>query len=70
MNKKILILFLVNLIVHTLLGQVNTTISGYVYDKQNGEILIGASIYNAELKRGVLTNEYGFYSITLQKKIV
>ncbi|MDP4268132.1 MAG: TonB-dependent receptor, partial [Bacteroidota bacterium] len=31
----------------------------------NGEYLIGASVFIKDIKRGVLTNQYGFYSITL-----
>ncbi len=41
------------------------TLSGTIKDAQNGEFLIGASVYLPELKRGALTNEYGFYSLEL-----
>ncbi len=41
------------------------TISGYISDNETGEILIGATIYDKENKIGTSTNEYGFYSITL-----
>ncbi|HOZ30286.1 MAG TPA: TonB-dependent receptor [Bacteroidales bacterium] len=41
------------------------TISGYIKDKENGETLIGANIYQPETKVGATTNIYGFYSITL-----
>jgi hypothetical protein len=41
------------------------TLSGYVKDKENGETLIGANIYQADTKTGATTNIYGFYSITL-----
>ncbi|WP_211093307.1 TonB-dependent receptor [Flammeovirga agarivorans] len=41
------------------------TISGYVKDNSSGETLIGASVYSAEAKAGVITNPYGFYSLTL-----
>lgn len=40
-----------------------STLSGYVKDASNGEVLLGASIYLAELQNGAVTNEYGFYSI-------
>lgn len=43
------------------------TLSGYVKDASNGEELIGASIYLAELKTGSVTNEYGFYSIKINQ---
>jgi len=43
------------------------TIKGYIKDSKNGEDLIGASIIVPELKTGVTTNEYGFFSLTLPK---
>jgi len=41
------------------------TISGYIKDATNGEALIGATVYVTETQGGGVTNEYGFYSITL-----
>lgn len=41
------------------------TLSGYMKDKANGEALIGATVYIPELKTGVITNPYGFYSISV-----
>jgi hypothetical protein len=41
------------------------TINGYIKDASNGEALIGANVFVKEINNGVLTNEYGFYSITL-----
>lgn len=43
------------------------TISGYMKDKANGEGLIGATAYIKELGTGVVSNVYGFYSISLPK---
>ncbi len=43
----------------------NATISGYIKDKKNGEALIGATCYFPDLKKGITSNEYGFYSITI-----
>jgi hypothetical protein len=41
-------------------------ISGSIKDKKNGELIIGASIRVAENPAlGVMTNEYGFYSLSL-----
>lgn len=40
------------------------TISGHVTDSENGENLIGASIYIEELRSGTVTNHYGFYSLS------
>ncbi|HRC33410.1 MAG TPA: carboxypeptidase-like regulatory domain-containing protein, partial [Bacteroidia bacterium] len=41
------------------------TISGYVNEKGSKESLPGASIYLPDLKSGTVTNNYGFYSITI-----
>jgi hypothetical protein len=43
------------------------TISGYVKDASTGEYSIGASVYVKELLKGGNTNQYGFYSITVEK---
>lgn len=40
------------------------TISGYVHD-EHGEVLINATIYDKDTGAGTMTNEYGFYSLTL-----
>ncbi|HMK04698.1 MAG TPA: TonB-dependent receptor, partial [Ferruginibacter sp.] len=41
------------------------TISGFVKDSLNGETLIGATITVKEQAKGISSNQYGFYSITL-----
>ncbi|HNB34394.1 MAG TPA: TonB-dependent receptor, partial [Bacteroidia bacterium] len=41
------------------------TISGYVKDAATGEALIGANVYLRETMKGVQTNTYGYYSITV-----
>ena len=41
------------------------TISGVVTDLDTGETLIGVNVLIPELRAGVITNAYGFYSITL-----
>lgn len=43
----------------------NSSLSGYVRDAENGEGMIGLSLYVKEAKTGTQTNAYGFYSITL-----
>ncbi|MFC3812024.1 TonB-dependent receptor [Lacihabitans lacunae] len=45
-------------------SQEKVTLSGYVKDARNGEDMIGVSIFINDLKIGVQTNVYGFYSIT------
>ncbi len=41
------------------------TISGYTTDKGSGEKLINATVFNRIDYKGTISNEYGFYSITL-----
>ena len=47
-------------------AQPKHTISGYIKDAANGEVLIGATIYIKPLTTGATTNVYGFYSITVE----
>lgn len=41
------------------------TLSGHIKDKRNGEALIGATCYFPEIMKGITSNEYGYYSITV-----
>ena len=43
------------------------TLSGSVNESEGQETLIGANVIFPELNTGTVTNEYGFYSITLPK---
>jgi hypothetical protein len=43
----------------------NFTISGSIRDAENGEGLIGATVYDKSTLSGVSANLYGFYSLTL-----
>jgi CarboxypepD_reg-like domain/TonB-dependent Receptor Plug Domain len=47
------------------LSQNKFTISGYVKDSLNGETLIGTTIAVQGESKGVISNSYGFYSLTL-----
>lgn len=62
--KIILILFLLPL---SVLSQEKFTLSGVVTDQSSNETLIGANIIIPSLQTGTTSNEYGFYSITLDK---
>ncbi|MGB5692059.1 MAG: TonB-dependent receptor [Flavobacteriaceae bacterium] len=46
-------------------AQQRYTLSGTITDSSSNENLIGVSLLIPELRTGVTTNEYGFYSITL-----
>src|SRR5258705_7217954 len=49
-------------------AQKKITISGYINDVKTGEAIIGASVYNTNEKKGVATNNYGFYSLTVTRE--
>ena len=49
------------------IAQKQYTISGYVQDNASGENLIGVSIYDQQTYKGTASNQYGFYSLTLQE---
>ena len=49
------------------LSQDRYTISGFIQDFNSGESLIGVSIYESKSFKGTSTNQYGFYSLTLDK---
>ena len=40
------------------------TLSGYIKDATNGELLIGATVVITESNTGVATNAYGYYSLS------
>ncbi|MFT5750317.1 MAG: hypothetical protein ACI93S_001597 [Ancylomarina sp.] len=46
-------------------AQETYTVSGTIKDAKNGETLLGASIYFKGTTAGVMSNEYGFYSLTI-----
>ncbi|WP_456459900.1 TonB-dependent receptor [Reichenbachiella sp.] len=66
MNKILLAKLLVCLAFY---AQAQNTISGYVKDASNGETLIGATVLIKGSSQGVITNVYGFYSITLPQDV-
>lgn len=43
------------------------TISGYVADATSGEAMIGVKIYVPTINKGTITNNYGFFSLTLEE---
>ena len=49
------------------IAQQQYTISGYVQDNESGENLIGVSIYDKETYKGTASNQYGFYSLSMQE---
>lgn len=59
-------LFIASLfVVQIIFSQQKYTISGTISDAKTNETFFGVSVYVLETKTGGLTNEYGFYSLTL-----
>ncbi|HSN62066.1 MAG TPA: TonB-dependent receptor, partial [Ferruginibacter sp.] len=63
--KKLFILLILVITATTLSAQKKYTISGYIKDAATGETLIGASVSIKGKSKGINSNQYGFYSITL-----
>jgi hypothetical protein len=68
-SKKIIYLLLILFSSLYSFSQEKFTLSGTISDVNSNETLIGVNILIPELKTGITTNEYGFYSITLPKGI-
>lgn len=62
---KLLSTLFILLTVFTLTAQEKSTLSGTITDANTGETIIGAKVFFPELRQGVATNNYGFYSITV-----
>ncbi|MCY7351145.1 MAG: TonB-dependent receptor [Cytophagaceae bacterium] len=63
--KKIGILCLGLFTFFSAAAQRTFTISGKIREAGTGEALIGASVYVSALKRGAVSNQYGFFSLAL-----
>jgi hypothetical protein len=62
MNKFLLFFFLLPL---SIFSQTKMTLSGYVTDQKSGERLPFVSVYDTISKKGIFTNNFGFFSLTL-----
>jgi len=49
----------------TTYSQENCTLSGYITNARDGETIIDAKVFIPSISKGVLTNTYGFYSLTV-----
>jgi hypothetical protein len=45
----------------------SVSLSGYIKDNSNGEVLIGATVYVNELRMGTASNGYGYFSLAVPK---
>ncbi|MEE9429467.1 MAG: TonB-dependent receptor [Melioribacteraceae bacterium] len=67
LSKTSLSFFLLLLLLTTLYSQQSktSTISGFIYDANTGETMIGTNIFVPQISKGTSSNVYGFYSITI-----
>lgn len=65
--KITLVGFLIVSAVFPAVGQ-SVTMSGYVKEASSGEPLVGAVVFTEDLSAGVSANEYGFYSLQIERK--
>jgi len=42
-------------------------LSGYITDEATGEVLIGANVFVPRKARGTVTNEYGYYNLSVER---
>ncbi len=66
-QKNQLLWLCVFLFNYSVQAQEKYTLSGTISEETSNETLIGVNILIPELSTGTITNEYGFYSITLPK---
>ncbi|NSW94038.1 MAG: TonB-dependent receptor [Bacteroidales bacterium] len=45
----------------------NAVISGYIFNRDTKEPVAGVTVYNQKLSAGTISNEYGFYSLSLPR---
>src|SRR3970282_1954997 len=65
MNRSLFLLILVACFSAPDKSQEKVTLNGYVKDVENGEELIGVTVYIPQLQAGTSSNSYGFYSLTV-----
>jgi hypothetical protein len=67
LKQMIMLILLLFLTISGLQGQTSKryTISGFVREAGSGELLIGVNIYLSDHRTGTVTNNYGFFSLTL-----
>ncbi len=65
MNKTFRIFMLLFAVTIMGVSAQSYTLSGEVKDFSSGETLLGATVYDKTKGKGAITNEYGFYSLTL-----
>lgn len=64
LTKKLLLVFLLITSMNSIKAQ-HFTISGFITDSQTGEVLIGAYVFCPQTGMGSVTNNYGYYALSI-----
>ena len=48
-------------------AQERATLNGYIRDAENGEELLGVTVYIPSIQAGTVSNDYGFFALTVPK---
>ncbi len=70
MIHRLLFLLFLYISFHSTHAQESFTISGHIRDAETGEELFGANYYIPALKAGGIANDYGFYSLTVPRRLL
>jgi hypothetical protein len=62
---KVTLVFIVIVLCPIITPAQKITISGYIKDAASKEVIIGASVVNANSGKGAITNQYGYFSLTV-----
>ncbi|NNK87921.1 MAG: TonB-dependent receptor [Flavobacteriaceae bacterium] len=65
-KRRIVLAITLSIFALTIHAQGKFTLSGTIAEASSNETLIGVNLLIPELRTGTVTNEYGFYSITLE----
>jgi hypothetical protein len=65
LNKVLILLFF--LVTQIIISQEKFTLSGTIAEEASGETLSGINVLIPEIQAGAITNEYGYYAITIPK---
>ena len=62
---KLFLFFLSILLTFLSYSQSKYTLSGYITDAKNGEVMVGTKIFIPSINQGTFSNNYGFYSLSV-----
>jgi len=67
--RRLYLLLIITAFSYPAFSQDKFTFNGYIKDSLTGETLIGANVNIRSEGKGIISNQYGFFSITLKKGV-